>query len=499
MSVDKLNVLLLQSPITLRRDDVASFGFFPPIGLAYLAATLPSQSVRVVIRDLLVDDWQNSVPVSDGRVRIGLGDDDIRGILRGEAPDIVGISNSFTTFSADALRLADLVHESLPEALIVMGGAHATMAPEPILRHGSVDAVVLGEGETTFRELIAAIGRRDLQSAHSLTGTAWLIDDALRHNGYSEPAHDLDALPFPAYHLLPMEKYIQQRRANFAVVMRRPVAHMITTRGCPYNCIFCSTTKCYKVFRKRSPENVLAEMELLIRDYGVREFHFHDDSFASDPAHVRGLCQAIIDRELSVRWQTSQGINSVRLDDGLLKLMQRSGMYRVGFPIESGSPDVLRTIRKPVRLDHVTHLIRKCNELGIYCFGCFMIGFPEETREQLQETLDFIMHSGLDYVKLSITQPLAGSELYGEYERLGLLQGAETSSSTYFHTAFDTVNFTAAELNAARAEAFRAFSRLRLRRMLTPAGLRRFVLPKLRSPESVMYFVKVALLALRGF
>jgi len=173
------------------------------------------------------------------------------------------------------------------------------------------------------------------------------------------------------------------------------------------------------------------------------------------------------------------------------------GMYRVGFPIESGSMDMLRYMRKPIRLDKVKALIEDCNELGIYCFGCFMIGFPHETKEQIQETYNFILQTGLDYVKVSITQPLAGSELYCEYQKLGLLR-TTASSSTYFHTQYDTAYFRADELNEMRRNILKAFSRKRLKRLFSYSGIKRYVLPKLSSPENLRYFLKVSWLALKG-
>lgn len=488
--------LLLQSPITLKREDVPTFGFFPPLGLAYLAGVLSRDGFEVEIEDLLVEGQKHGEPVDKGRVRVGLPDEEISRILVDKAPDIVGISNNFTSFSADCVRLARIVQKCLPDALVVMGGAHASMEPKSLLETGAVEAVVIGEGEYIFRDLVQAFSEGGVESARKLVGTVWKVGKKIVDNGYRAPISDLDAIPFPAYDLLPMEKYIWQRKANFAAVMRHPVGHVISTRGCPYNCIFCSTTKYFKKFRKRSPENVMAEMKELIAEFGIREFHFHDDSFMADPKHVEALCRMIMQSGIDIRWQVSQGINSSRLDEELLELMHKSGMYRVGFPIESGCPETLRFIRKPIRLDRVKRLIEKCNYLGIYCFGCFMIGFPQETEGQLKETIDFIINSGLDYVKISITQPLAGSDLYYIYKQLNLYSEAAEQGSTYFHTTYDTAYFTAEELNQIRADAFRAFSRQRIKNLFKLGGLRRLVFPKLRSPEKILYFLKVSWLAL---
>ena len=488
-------VLLLQSPITLKAEDVATFGFFPPIGLAYLAAALEDAGIGVAIHDLLTEGASHHVAKPEDRVRIGLPKERIEALLHDLSPAVVGISSNFTSFHADCMELAALVRRTLPEALIVIGGAEASVSTASVLGAGDIDAVVIGEGEHTLRDLARCVLDGRMDEAQSLDGTAWrLPDGAVRENPGRPPIEDLDALPMPAWHLVDMGLYMHQKHANFAVVMRRPVAHMITTRGCPYNCIFCSTTKHYKRFRVRSAEKVLDEMAELIARYGIREFHFHDDSFAADPDRVRSLCEGIVARGMDIKWQVSQGITSSRLDADLLALMKRSGMYRVGFPIESGSRDTLRFIRKPIRLDKVRTLIATCNELGLYCFGCFMIGFPEETPEEVEQTRRFILDSGLDYIKVSITQPLRGSDLYGEYERLGLLD-ATSGGSTYGHTLYPTRHFTAPELNAIRRRILGDFGRRRLRNMLTPGGFRRFVWPKLRGLEAVLYFIKVAWIA----
>lgn len=490
-------VLLLQPPISLKADDASKFGCYPPLGLAYLAASLEGAGIAVVIRDLLVEGAVAPVPLAGGLVRIGLADDVIRDILRRTAPDIVGITNTFTAFGSDALHLARLVRETLPGALVVMGGAHATVEGPAIFDEAPVDAVVRGEGEYVFRDLVRLVRAGRADEARGLVGTIWNTADGVVDNGYGGPIMDLDALPLPAYHLLPMDKYLWQTQANFAVSRRWPIGHMITTRGCLYNCIFCSTTKLYKKFRPRSAQSVLEEINLLKQRYGVREIHFHDDSFFSDPKRVRALCQGLLEHRLDILWQVSQGINSVRLDEDMLELMHASGMYRVGFPIESGDRDVLRFIRKPVRLEKIQRLVKKCNALGIYTFGCFMIGFPEETPEQIEHTIAFMLDSGLDYAKVSIVQPLAGSDLYGVFQRHGLVDHPR-HGSTYWHTEYDTLYLTAAQLNALRDKAARGFARRRIRRMLTPAGIRRYLLPKLRSREEIGYFLRVLWLALRG-
>lgn len=493
----RADILLLQPPITLKREDAHTFGCYPPLGLAYLAAVLERAGHAPLLADLQVEGGVRLTDIDAYTIRLGLGDEAIGDILRTVAPKVVGITNMFTAFGQDALNLAGLVRRVLPDTLVVMGGAQATVDAARIVTESEVDVVVLGEGEHTFCSLVELVLSGNEKKARTLPGTVWNAALGAMDNGYPGPIKEIDALPLPSYHLLPMEHYIWQHHANFAVSRRWPVGHMIATRGCLFNCVFCSTTKLYKKFRPRSAASVIKEMKLLINRYGVREFHFHDDSFLSDPRLVRELCQGILDEELNVLWQVSQGINSVRLDEDLLELMANSGMYRVGFPIESGDTEVLRLIRKPVQLEKVKRLIKKCNDLGVYTFGCFMIGFPEETLGQIERTIAFMLDSGLDYAKISIVQPLAGSELYEVFKALGLVTEPK-HGSTYWHTEYDTLHLNAAELNALRVKAAKSFAVRRILRMLTPSGFKRYLLPKLRGREERLYFLRMAWLALKG-
>jgi anaerobic magnesium-protoporphyrin IX monomethyl ester cyclase len=382
--------------------------------------------------------------------------------------------------------------------MVIMGGAHATMEYRSILQSSAVDGVVIGEGEYVFRDIVRAVAEGLVDKANKIPGTVWKVGERMINNGYPGPISDINGIPLPAYGLLPMERYIWQSNANFAASMRWPIGHMLTSRGCLYNCRFCSSKKRYKKFRNRNVDSIIEEIELLIRSYHIREFHFHDDCFMSDPKQIREICSAIIRKKIDIKWQVSQGINSVRLDEDLLELMYQSGMYRVGFPIESGCDEILRFIRKPINLNKTLKLIEKCNYLGIYTFGCFMIGFPDENREKIDRTIHFLLDSGLDYVKISIVQPIPGSELYSDFKEAGLLKGGIQAGSTYFNTEYDTLHLTKEELNGLRAVTVRRFARKRMTRMLKPSGLKRFLLPKIKSKESLIYFLRMAWHALRG-
>ncbi|WP_347273855.1 radical SAM protein [Candidatus Kuenenia sp.] len=240
------------------------------------------------------------------------------------------------------------------------------------------------------------------------------------------------------------------------------------------------------------------EIEFLIKNYGVKEIHFHDDSFLVDPERVNSICKGLIERKIIISWQVSQGVRVLGIKPGMLEMMQKSGMYRVGFPIETASLRTQKFIRKRINLDKALNIIGECNRLGIYTFANFIIGFPYETKEDIEQTSEFIFKSTPDFVKLLICQPLAGSDLYPIYIKEGLLKEDMLSSSGYEKTQYDTLNFTAKELNKMRIEITRKFQKIKLRQLLSINGFKRLILPKVNSIDKICYFFRLIWLSLKN-
>lgn len=490
-------VLLINPPLTLKKGYVSWFGFYVPLGLAYIAGVLLKEEYTVEILDCLMEGKDIREKAPHDMVRIGLSMEQIKEMIIKKKPTIVGINNNFYSYGNDPVKIAEFIRSCLPQTYIIMGGAGTPKLNE-LLSTNVIDVLVNGEAEYTFRDLVHHISRGHIEEARKVKGTTWQLHNKIITNPPPELITDLDSIPFPAYHLFPMEKYIWQKQGNFAASMRWPIGHMITSRGCIYNCIFCSTTKYFMKYRARSIENVIDEIKLLIARYHIKEFHFHDDCFLSDSNRVRNFCNKIIEEKMDIKWHVSQGINSIMLDEDLLELMHKSGLYRIGFPIESGCPETLKYIRKPVDLEKVQKLIKKCNYLGIYLLGNFIIGFPEETKEQIEQTVNFLVHSGLDYVNIPILQPFPNADIYAVFEQLGILQEGLKPESTFFHSEYNTVHMTANELNSIRTKALRRFAIQRIVRMMSPYGIKRYLLPKLRSKENITYFVRIVLKVLQG-
>lgn len=484
-----MRILLIKSYLTINSEDVDTYGFFPPLGLAYIASIVEQKGFAVKIIDCQLggkQKWKNGLDI----VRIGMSDNQISEEIKKFSPQVIGISSNFTSFANDSINIAKLAKNICPDAILVMGGAHATVAYQDILQEGCVDIVVRGDGEIAFLDLVEKIRNKEhyinLKSIVMLDKDSKIISNPTR-----EPIMDLDELPFPAYHLLNMDKYINQRDKNFAFYMKYPVGFIMSSRGCPYNCIFCSTSKFFKKYRERSAKNVVDEMEFLVKNYGIKEIHFFDDSFNANKRRAEMICKEIINRKLKISWEVGQGMNIRNIDKQLLHLMIKSGLYRIGFSIESGSNETLKYIRKSIDLEQSLEVIKECNKLGVYTHGNFVIGFPHETKEEIKKTINYTMKSNLDFINLTICQPLAGADLYDSYKEAGLLNGKPKSSSHYLHTLYDTKYLTADELNRLRKKTVREFLIRKIIYSFTPRGFKLIIFPKLTSVNKVVYFIKI--------
>ena len=373
-----------------------------------------------------------------------------------------------------------------------------TMEYQDSIKLPFIDIVVRGEGEYIIADILDCISHN--KPFDNIKGLVWKKKDGnVIVNETREAISNIDDLLWPSYHLLNMKLYLSQKSFNFEYSKNYPIGHMITSRGCMYNCIFCSTSKHFKKFRARSIENILDEMEFLIKKYSIREIHFHDDSFLCDSGRIYTLCNGILERKMKISWQASQGNTVWNITPELLSLMQKSGMYRIGLPIESGSKKILKFIRKPINLERALAVIDECNRLGIYTHGNFIIGFPYETKEDIDNTASFIYKCNLDFVKLLICQPLAGSDLYNVYLKEGLLKESLQSASAYENTKYDTATFTASELNRIRDEIMKKFFTIKMKNILSIKGFNRFVLPKLNSFDKLKYFLRLAFISLKRF
>ncbi len=457
-----------------------------PLGLAYIAAYLEKYGYEVKIIDC-VANYENVKHIKNDIYRIGLSEDRLAQSIKEYNPQIVGISCSFTIYEEDSFRIAKIVKEN-SDALVVVGGAHSSANPESALKCKDIDLAVIGEGELTFLEII-----KNYKNYKKIDGIAFRTKNGVKKNHAHKFIKDLDEIPFPARHLLPMEKYLKHPQNSMAN-MRGPTTEIISSRGCPFTCIFCSICSVWgRKWRARSAKNVVDELEQLQKNYGIREFRFFDDNISWNKKRMSEICDEIIKRKLDIRWDTPNGVAIATLDENILRKMKQAGYYKIIMGIESGSEETLRFMRKPVGLEHARKIIKICNKLGIWTWSTFVIGFPNETREEIQKTIDFAKKSGLNFVTFYIAQPYPGTEMYEIYRKEGLLKKGIKKTSTVTHTEYDTNYFKAEELREIQKKAYSEFIKYRLISYLNPIKLYNEFLNRIRSFEDFFYVIRMGL------
>ncbi|OGD22844.1 MAG: radical SAM protein [Candidatus Aminicenantes bacterium RBG_16_63_16] len=346
----------------------------PPLGLLYIGAVLEKAGVDVEIvpADVLKLDWAG-----------------IRRKIEADRPDIVGVTST-TENRFQSFRLVKIAREAAPGAVTVIGGPHASMAAEDTLAHiPELDVVVRGEGEMTTLDLVRALDRsRPPGGITHVAGISYRRDGRVVSNPPRSPITNLDGLPFPAFHLVPFDKY------NFTIdVPGRgplPAVNIMTSRGCPFNCNFCATPINWgRAVRVRTTDNVIAEIEERIEKLGVRVIFFYDDTFNVSVRRVEDICRKMIERRLDVVWRAE-----IRLDlmtRPLLARMKEAGLFHVSFGIEAGSERVRDSIiDKKIRIEDFHNVIAWCRELDIIPNVFFIFSHPTETWEEAQETIRLI-------------------------------------------------------------------------------------------------------------
>lgn len=368
-------------------------GVLPPLGISYIAGVLEKEGHEVAILDVIASN---------------LDEDGIRRRVREFKPDVAGVTTMTPTFFG-TLESARIAKEE--GAVTVVGGPHLAIYPDETLsyRYQYIDYGISGEGEYAMLRLVDALDRKADPSG--IEGLIYRTGDVVRAN---PPAivDDLDSLPFPAYHLLPMMSYD-------SIIGLYPVSTMVTTRGCPYRCHFCFKQPSDRKFRARSPAGVVDEMEMLAGRYGVREIMFYDDVLTLRRANVVGICEEVLRRSLGVKWEAPARVDNV--DGQLLQLMRRAGCVRLRYGIESGDERILDLMDKKIDLRLAGDVFRMTREAGIETFAYFMIGYAHEDESTVRRTIDFAIDLDPDLVMFTVVTPLPQTPLYDLAREEGLI------------------------------------------------------------------------------
>ncbi|MDD2753506.1 MAG: radical SAM protein [Candidatus Portnoybacteria bacterium] len=394
-----MKILLIVPPYTNFEGMKESGGHMLSLGLAYIAAYLRSKS----------DD---QIEILDTEVE-GLNYDQIKDRIKKYSPDICGF-NCPTPTMAHVGRLTALIKQVLPACQVILGGIHPTVMPNESLQETGADFAVIGEGEITFYELIEALKQKQTDLSKT-PGLAWRIGQKIILNAPREFINDLDALPFPARDLFDLPLYYS---APTKKVSKENATPILTSRGCPFNCIHCCSRVVWQGrLRFRSAQNVLAEIEECINKYDLKEFNFFDDTFTANRARVIEICRGLINRRLNISWICFSRANTI--DKELAAIMKRAGCQKISFGLESGSQEILNLMRKNTTLAMARQAVADVANSNIAVHASFMLGNVGETENTIKETLAFAKGLPLDNATFFITSPFPGTDLYDIARRLG--------------------------------------------------------------------------------
>jgi len=372
-----------------------------PLGIMMIAAVARQEGFPDMhILDMKVEDWMPERCV-DELVKL--------------APAVVGLSAM--TYEAGCLHeVAKLLKQRLPDTIVVAGGPHPSVAAEDVLKDPSVDFVVRGEGEYTFAELLKGLeqGRTDWSEC---MGLSWRKDGVVTHNPDRPPPQKLDEMPFPTWDLIDHAKYHKVPRGG-VIYAHKEFATMFSSRACPWRCTYCHNSY-GKVFRERSAEHVLAEIDLLVTKYGVKELVFMDDIFNFRPARAKAIAQGIIDRGYKLALTFPNGFRGDILDEELVVLLKKAGMYRCMVAVESASPRLQKVMQKNLKIDKVRKIVEFIASQGVMVHGAFMLGFPSETEEEMNETIEWAATSSFHTAAFFRVIPFKGTRLFSQVEEAG--------------------------------------------------------------------------------
>lgn len=403
-----MRVLLINPPNTYHRGDDFAVTF--PLGLAYLAAVLERSGHEPIVIDALAG-YDPPTKATDGLYWCGMTEAELVAAALAAKPDLIGITCAYTVQYPTTCSVARALKRAM-DVPIVIGGAHCSALPEKTLADGCVDYVVIGEGELPLLALCAHLERG--VSLAGVRGIAYRDAAGKSQLTEKEPMEDVDGLPMPARHLFDMNGYIHSPYSHNGSTLRMPYATMITSRGCPLACSFCSVHTIWgRNNRTRSPRRTVDEIEHLQRAYGVREIHLEDDMLTLDRARVIDICREIVARGLDVTWTTPNGVSVNTLNEPLLTAMKASGCYQLALAVESGSPSVLRNLmKKNVSLDHAREVVAMMRRLEMGVFLFFVIGMPGETEADVLKTIECAKQLMPDEAYFSIATPYPGTPLY---------------------------------------------------------------------------------------
>lgn len=427
--------------------------------LVYVAAVLEKKH-DVCIIDVPTEGWKKLQDIGGTRIRQGLTNDEIAERIREWKPHMAVITVPFSGWSRAAFETAAIAKQVNQNIVTVLMGLHPSARPAECLAEPNIDFVVMGEPEMTVLELADTLATNDSAKLKDVKGIAFKKDGKTVTTFPRPVIENLDSLPFPARHLLPMKEFFEAaNKRPISGNLKKPSIRMLTSRGCGHACIFCSNYIVMgRKWRGRSAENVVAEIEQIVRDFGVRQIDFLDDNVSFDRERMERICDLLIEKKLNVEWCTPNGVRADCLNEALLVKMKKAGCKRILVAPESGVQRVVdEVINKRQDLEKVENAVSAARKAGIEV-GCFFIlGMPGENKEDMKATIAFahkLRRLGADRFYFSYATPLYGTELYERAKLSGFLKSGLTDEDlAAVEPLIETPEFTAEDLRMLCAEA----------------------------------------------
>jgi len=488
-----MRVLLVQPPMILNKNEIPKFS--PPLGLAYIASVLRKHGHTVNIIDSVIQE-PHGYNLGEN-IHLGADWDTITGQISSYNPDIVGISSMFTSQAECMHHVARLVKGVDTNLVTIVRGTHPSALPKETLKDKNIDFVVIGEGENTMLKLVEGLSNK--LPLEEIEGIGYRQNGQIVINAKAGFIENLDELPFPAWDLLQMKEYAKLVVGHGPFILQTPFFSVITSRGCPGRCIFCSIHSVYGYqWRARSAKNVVDELETLKKVYGINQVDFEDDNLLLNRKRVEALCDEIVKRKLEISWGTPNGIAINHVDYNLLNKMKGAGCFCLSFGIESGNEHIRnKVIRKPISVKHARKVISWCKELNIWAHGLFILGLPGENEKTFRETINFAKWLDLDSSSFFIATPFPGTELLALCEEKGYLEeDFDLNKLRITDASIRTESFSTEDLIVWRKRGYQEFKRYFFKRELLHLNMVRRLL-RIRSLNEAKLFYRLWLRLLK--
>lgn len=387
----------------------------PPLGLCYIAAYCERHGIDVDILDCIVEGIDEERQVADGVWTFGLSEDAFCRFLRAHDYDVIGFSMIYSSDLHNLYRYAELAKTVNPKTIVIAGGLHASIYTqiflEDAVRGGRaiVDFVIRGEGERRLVRFLKDL--RDGIIDKQADGLAGWIQGEMFVNPQFEVIENLDELPIPAYHKVPLQRYFDHNVPFSPYPQGQRVMQLLTSRGCPIGCTFCASTNFAKQYRTRSVENVIAEVRFYQNAYGIDELQFADDNLTLNRTRSLQLFDRL--KDCGLPWCTPNGIMVNTLSEELLDAMILSGLYQITLSVDSGNAETLRERhRKPVNLERLPDLMAYLAKKGVLMHGTLVVGMPGESELDIAKGFEFVERLPFHSLNVFIAQAIPGSELF---------------------------------------------------------------------------------------